>query len=113
MLIPVRLDNCLMPEVLLQTLYVDIYTQGLEIGLRQMIDVINGVNTFRAGEVQQYQNIRGYVTRLDNGYRIEIRAETYMEPHSRYLILIKNSEDEVTYSVEEGQYESGFSKDVS
>lgn len=111
-LVPVRLDDCIMPQVLLQTLYIDIYTQGPAIALRQMIDVIRGQNTYRADEIREYQNIRGYVTKLDNGFKIEIRAETYMEPHSQFLVLIKNSEEEVAYSAEEGQFQSGFQKDL-
>ena len=45
--IPVRIDDCSFPIVFMQILYIDIYEQGLDIGLRQMIDVINGSNTFR------------------------------------------------------------------
>ena len=39
-LIPVKLDDCLMPAILMQTLYIDIYGKGFEFGLRQIIDVI-------------------------------------------------------------------------
>ncbi|MEO8237404.1 MAG: toll/interleukin-1 receptor domain-containing protein [Flavobacterium sp.] len=80
-LIPVKLDDCLMPAILMQTLYIDIYGKGIEYGLSQIIDVINNKNTFIQG-VQTYENIRAYVTEKNIGKEIEleIRAETYQEP---------------------------------
>lgn len=45
-LIPVKLDDCMMPALLLQTLYIDVFGKGLENAIRQMIDIINGANTF-------------------------------------------------------------------
>lgn len=45
--IPVRLDKSRMPTLLTQTLYLDVYQNGFDVVLRQMIDVVNGVNTYR------------------------------------------------------------------
>ena len=33
-LIPVKLDDCLMPAILMQNLYIDIFGKGLEFGFR-------------------------------------------------------------------------------
>ena len=113
-IIPVKLDNCDMPSVLIQTLYIDAYQHGPENAIRQMIDVISGKNTYRSNEVKGFQNIRGYVSKLDDGsIQIEFRAEAYMEPHSKYLILVENTKDEISYSVvNESQYGSNFLEDV-
>ncbi len=86
-LIPVKLDDCLMPAILLQTLYIDIYGKGLEFGFRQMIDLINGQNTFQ-GQFQTYENVRASIKPNNGGYKIEIAAMTYFEPIARFLILI-------------------------
>lgn len=95
-LIPVKLDDCLMPAILTQTLYIDVFGKGLEFGLRQIIDVINNKNTFIAGK-QTYENVRGYIlkTSEEKEINIEIRAETYVEPMSKYLLLVENLENEV------------------
>jgi hypothetical protein len=95
-LIPVKLDDCLMPAILLQTLYIDIYGKGLDYGLRQIVDVINNKNTFDKGQ-QTYENVRGYVTEVvpNKEILLEVRAETYVEPMSKYIILVENSENEV------------------
>lgn len=46
-LIPVRIDDCLLPPILSQSLYIDLYTNGFDVALRQIIDIANGMNTFR------------------------------------------------------------------
>jgi len=98
-LIPVKLDDCLMPAILLQTLYVDIFGKGLEFGIRQMIDVINNKNTFQA-EYQTYENIRGYIKQVSNDeFELEIKAETFMEPLSKYIVLVKNTQNEISINV--------------
>jgi len=98
-IIPVKLDDCMMPDVMLQTLYVDIFGQGLENGIRQMMDVIQGWSTYQPG-TQVYQNVRGYVKEIGAEIIVEFRTETYLEPISRYLILVSNNEDEVDIKCE-------------
>lgn len=95
-LIPVKLDDCLMPAILLQTLYIDIYGKGLDFGFRQIVDVINNKNTFISTQ-QTYENVRGYILPSSNEKEInlEIRAETYVEPMSIYILLFENSKDEI------------------
>ena len=111
-IIPVRLDDCLMPPVLLQSLYVDLFGQGLEVALRQVSDVVTGNNTFTPGP-QQFSNLRAY-TYLENGKRIvECHAEFYMEPISHFLFLVKNSEEEVSFSCKSSSMvRTGFNKDI-
>lgn len=95
--IPVKLDDCLMPAILMQTLYIDIYGKGAEVGLKQIVDVINKQNNFNSEGIQTYENVRAYVTKNTGNKEIEleIRAETYMEPISKYILLLDNAESEV------------------
>lgn len=115
-LIPVKLDDCLMPAILMQTLYIDIYGKGLEYGLSQIIDVINNKNTFTQG-FQTYENIRAYITEKKVGkeIEIEIRAETYQEPMSKYILLVENSENEIQITCPELLNPTGdrFLKDIN
>ena len=99
-LIPVKLDDCMMPAILMQTLYIDIFGKGLDYGLRQMIDVINNKNTFNSSH-QTYENIRGYIKEIvpNIEMKLEIRAETYVEPMSKYIILVENTETEIEINV--------------
>lgn len=112
-LIPVKLDDCLMPAILLQSLYIDIFGKGIEVGIRQMIDVINGVNTFRPN-LQTYENIRGYVSkRSESTLEIEFRAENYLEPISQYGILIDNNLINIAYkSLSDSAYSFGSRENI-
>lgn len=106
-IIPVKIDNSLMPAVLLQTLYIDIYGQGLETAIRQMIDVISEQNIFRVES--GFHNIRAHISQDSNSINIEFRAEVYMEPHSQYLILLDNDNDDINFkAIGENFYDSGF-----
>lgn len=109
-IIPVKLDDCMMPAILLQTLYIDLFGQGPEVALRQMVDVIAGRNVY-CPDGGGYQNLRAYMSTDGSKVTIEFRAETYMEPHSRYLVLLENPESEVAWSApREGMFESRFAE---
>ena len=58
-IIPVRLDNCIMPTILLQSLYVDLFQNGLEVALRQIVDIANGRNTF-SPQFSEFSNLIAY-----------------------------------------------------
>lgn len=113
-IIPVKLDDCSMPVILMQNLYIDINGTGLDNAVRQMIDVINGNNTFTSFN-RTYENVRAYIEEISNSeMKIELRAETYLEPISRYLILINNEKSEVNCMCEnEGMVIKNFYKDLT
>lgn len=93
--IPVKLDACMMPAILLQSLYIDIFGKGFEVGLRQMIDVINGNNTFRPN-VQNFENICGRIKKeSESKCIVEFQARYYLEPISKYAIVIDNDLDDI------------------
>lgn len=113
-LIPVKLDDCMMPALLLQTLYIDVFGKGLENSIRQIIDVINGTNTF-SSHSQTYENVRAYIKKNSPSEMIiEFRAETYMEPISRYAILISNEESDINIKCEsDAMFTQGFNKNIT
>ena len=94
-LVPVKLDDCLMPDLLMQNLYIDIFGKGLEFGIRQIIDVIGGENTF-VPSFQTYENIRAIITYSSKNTEIEIKAITYLEPITRFLILTDEKLNEIS-----------------
>ena len=111
-IIPVKMDDCLMPPILMQSLYIDLFGQGLEVALRQILDVVSGRNTFTPGP-QEFSNLRAYAFEKDGATVIECRAEYYMEPISRFVFLVKNKEGELSFEcVTSPSCISGFNKDV-
>ena len=45
-IIPVRVDGSPMPPILLQNLYIDMYSHGIEAAIVQIVNIIQGNNTF-------------------------------------------------------------------
>lgn len=110
--IPIRLDKSEMPMLLTQTLYLDVYQNGFDVVLRQMIDVIKGMNTYQ-GTATTYENIKAHVKCSDTEAEILIYAETYMEPISRYAIVISNEENDITWNCEtDNMTITGFNKNA-
>lgn len=101
-LIPVILDSSTVPTLLLQTLYIDLFRNGMEVALRQMVDVINGVNTFRQISAG-FSNLDFTVTDRGTDHIVEINALYYMEPVSSFMIMAKNDSPELNVvSMESG-----------
>ncbi|KPN17405.1 hypothetical protein AO715_04975 [Xanthomonas sp. Mitacek01] len=100
-LIPVKLDDCLMPPILLQSLYIDLFGQGLEVALRQIVDVSQGRNTFSPGP-QEFSNLRAYTYQEGAATVVECHAEHYLEPISHFLFLLHNKGDEVRVEYKSG-----------
>lgn len=111
--IPIKLDDCIMPSILLQSLYIDIFSQGLEVAVRQMIDVINGISTYRPIS-QTYRNVQAYAKFHESSLNITIKAETYMEPISKYIFVLDHSESEISWSStsDNGITQSGFNTGI-
>ena len=109
--IPVRLDRSEMPAILKQILYLDVFSNGFETVLRQMIDVIDGNNTYH-GEKRTYENVNSKIKVLNkNEIEIEILATTYMEPIGKYIILTLNEKEELKVECPtETMFGNGFLK---
>ena len=101
-----------MPMLLTQTLYLDVYQNGFDVVLRQMIDVINGESVYR-GTATSYENIKARVKRSEKEVNVLIYAETYMEPISRYAIIFLNEEADINWNCgKDLAVMYGFNRDV-
>ncbi|WP_063900206.1 toll/interleukin-1 receptor domain-containing protein [Burkholderia pseudomultivorans] len=95
-IVPVKVDDCMMPPILLQTLYIDLFGQGLDVALRQVLDVAQGNNTFKAGP-QEFNNIRAYAYEKDDSIIVECQAAHFLEPMSHYVIVVDNKEEDISF----------------
>ena len=110
-IIPVKLDACLMPPILMQSLYIDLFGQGLEVALRQIVDVAEGKNTFRPGP-QHFSNLRANYYQENDKTVIECHAEYYLEPISYFLVLLSNAQDEVSIKYRGGMFMEGAFSEI-
>ncbi len=84
-----------MPSILTQTLYLNLYENGLEVVLIQMVNVIEGRNIY-SSEFNKFNNIIAYLNRVnDRELDVIIKVKRYMEAISRY---VGNSEEEIQYT---------------
>lgn len=110
--IPVRLDQSPLPAIMLQTLYIDLFTNGLDVAIRQMVDVINGNNTFQPGALS-FKNLVAYKYKEGNKLIVECRALQYLEPISQFSFMTFDDIDKIQYSLRgESAYLFGKHKDV-
>lgn len=110
--IPIRLDESIMPAILLQSLYIDLFQNGIEVCLRQMIDTINGQNIFRPQNTT-VSNLIAYKSIVGKDIIIECRALYYLEPIPRFLFLTFNNKDEIKFeSMDKSMYFSSFVTDL-
>lgn len=95
-LIPVRLDNSLLPPILSQLLYVDLFANGFEVALRQIIDIANGDNTYRQ-IYTEVSNIEARATALTGRkIKMEVMAKYFMEPIPHFLFATPNANSEIS-----------------
>lgn len=112
-IVPVRVDGCAMPPILLQSLYIDLFAHGIEAAIVQITNVIQGNTTFtpmHLGFSNLTANVSGNPqTRLD----IVVAASHLMEPNPDFLVLVQNNENEIRLELNGGQpHRGGFNKDV-
>lgn len=104
--IPILLDRSLLPAIISQTLYIDLYSNGLENAFRQIVDVIQGNNTFRSkGKIS---NLIANVKKELNFAYIEISAKYYIEPYSEYGFWVKNDINELEIQAIDNSYMEVF-----
>jgi len=111
-LIPIRLENVEMPSILTDTLFIDATKYGQEDVIRQIKDVIEGNNNYKDDKTETgFHNLVAYLKKIEDGVEIEFKAQQFMEPISRYLILLKNEEQEIKCSCPgESMFTQGFNQ---
>lgn len=96
--VPIRMDNSPMPLLLTQNLYIDLYSQGIDVAVRQIVDVIQGNNTYQT-PTTQFHNLVAEKQRIGNKLRITCRALHFLEPISSFLFCTLNDTKEATVEV--------------
>lgn len=111
-IIPVRVDGSAMPAVLMQTLYIDMHTIGLEAAIAQIVSVTQGNASFTP-QHQGFSNLSyEVVTAADGALDITVRASHLMEPNVKFMLLVGNPEAEVEWTAGGGTFMGGFNANV-
>jgi hypothetical protein len=109
-LIPIRLDSSILPMILKQTLYLDLFTDGLEAVLTQAVNVIDNKSTYTR-KSPEFSNLVVHMSTKMDEILLTIEAIHYMEPKSNYLVVLSNNQSEVDVrAINQGYYSSGYNE---
>lgn len=111
-LVAVRCDGSELPPIMAQSLYIDLYTVGLEAAIAQIADVVRGESVYRP-PIQQFNNLCFAVTGDDKNLTLDIKAKFYLEPIGSFVVLIDNAAAEFELKpINEDPYRGGFNENV-
>ncbi len=113
-IIPVRVDGSLMPPLLMQTLYIDMHTVGLEAALAQIVSVTQGNASFTPQHAG-FSNLTHTSSISPDGILdIVVRASHLLEPKPSFLLLLGNKEGDFTVkALGYGGYNGGFTPSIN
>ena len=112
-IIPVRVDGAAMPALLMQKLYIDMHTQGMEAAILNIVNVVRENNTFTP-QHQGFSNLT-YAINGDPAAKltITISASHLTEPNPFFLIMFSNNEEEYKIGFEnKSPLVGGFNEDI-
>ncbi|WP_421362212.1 toll/interleukin-1 receptor domain-containing protein [Agrobacterium rosae] len=112
-IIPVRVDGTAMPAILMQNVYIDMFATGIEAAIVQIVNVIQGNNTF----TPQHAGFSNLSFKAEGDALteivIKISASHLMEPSVNFVLLFSNDEADIHVRLTNGQpHVGGFNKDL-
>lgn len=94
-LVPVRLDSSSMPPILAQTVYIDLYQQGVDFAAQQMLGVIQGTRGFEPAH-SNFSNLTWTEVSFSHSeVVIRVQASHYVENNVSILLMLENQEGEL------------------
>ena len=106
--IPIKVDDCYPPQILISTLYIDMYSYGIENTIRDMFDIINNTNSKEY--IKEFNNLICKMKKVEKcKLEISIEATKLIEPNPGFGftfsndlndIEIKVTSDGITYNYE-------------
>ncbi|WP_414902875.1 toll/interleukin-1 receptor domain-containing protein [Sphingomonas flavalba] len=106
-IIPVRMDGSEMPAVLKQTLFIDMYTIGLESAIAQIVSVTQGNASFTPQHLGFSNLTYKRVNAGDGSFEIIIQASHLMEPSVSFAFVTENEENEISVTVKNHSMQYG------
>lgn len=94
-LIPVRIDGSPMPPLLLQNLYIDMFSNGVEAATRQIVNLVQGNASFTRLHAE-FSNLTWTVSGDPaSKLLIKVSASHVMEPKASFQFIFKNDFNEI------------------
>ncbi len=93
--VPIKIDDCFPPQILTNTLYLDMYVDGFDNTLRNMFDLIDNNDTKEYNK--KFNNLLCSIERINNKeLKIKIEVLKLIEPNPSFAFAFSNSLDDVS-----------------
>jgi hypothetical protein len=102
-----------MPPVLLQSLYFDLFSVGVEATIQQIVNITQEMNSFTPQHLG-FSNLTYRLSKTPGKTLITISASHLMEPNPEMRIRLSNGEHEIAANLNHGQpFRHGFNKNLT
>ncbi|MBR1416494.1 MAG: toll/interleukin-1 receptor domain-containing protein [Bacilli bacterium] len=96
--IPVKIDDCYPPQILISTLYIDMYNHGFDNALRDIFDIIDETDSNEYKK--EFENLKCTIKRNDiYELNITIDALKLIEPNPAFAFAFSNPIDDISYEL--------------
>lgn len=95
--VPVRLDDCSVPPIIAQNKYIDIYENGYDKGLLEIIGVSKGENVF----YPNFKEVKNITACFNPSYgkhiEVSLEAKHHIVPVTRFVFLSQAKGGDISY----------------
>ena len=110
--IPIKIDECYPPQILLNTLYLDMYVDGFENTIRNLFDLVNGNNS--KSYKSKFENLLCTINKISNNeLKIKIEVVKLLEPNSSFAFAFSNEESDISLSCDSDSVTYNFSGTIN
>ena len=103
--------KCYPPQILLSTLYIDMYSYGLENTLKDMLDIIENKNSKEYKSV--FKNLVCYLKPInEKEIKLTIKALKLIEPNSSFAISFSNKLEDIQFHVDSDGMSNIYSGEI-
>lgn len=105
--IPIRADNVNPPDIIRSLKYLDLYTNGLEVTITQMIEIITGEEITK--KTPTFDNLQAYIHEVSPlEVHFYITVKRFFEPSSKFLVLSNLNNQEASLEKVNGVHSFGY-----
>ena len=100
-IVPIRVDDSHMPAVLRQTLFIDMYMNGLEAAIAQIVSVAQGDASFTP-QHEGFSNLTHTATYCEDGaIEVTVRASRLVEPKPNFAFPVMNNREDIDWFIKD------------
>lgn len=111
--IPIRAEQVNVPAIISALSYLDMSTNGIEVTLQQIREIISPEIEKYRKSVPTFHNIQGYVFHENyDSFRYIIRAKRFFEPSGRIIAACNLTNSQAKFIAKANMYEHGFNENA-